>query len=101
VYGILGLGRESSSTLIDDLCKNSSKLEHMVAEFGRLTMSNQNQVGMEIRCFYETRPTQLSNAVSRNLPVKLEELVGSFNCHSNWTDVRKVSGQILSLFGLP
>lgn len=70
VFGILGPTHESSCTLLHDLKENSSRLENLVVEFGKLTVRSRTQAGIEIRCFYETRQTQISNAISRNLPVK-------------------------------
>jgi hypothetical protein len=75
VFGILGDNYESSCTLLDDLKANSSRLENMMAEFGKLTVQSPMQAGMEIRCFYETRKTMLSNAISRSWPIKHEILV--------------------------
>jgi hypothetical protein len=75
VLGILDPDQGSSCTLLSDLEKNSSRLENMVAEFGKLTMQSRMQAGMEIRCFYETQETDLSNAISRNLPIKHKILV--------------------------
>lgn len=78
VLGILGPNQESSDTLLDDLKVNSSRLENLVAEFGKLTVRSRTQAGIEIRCFYETRKTQVFNAISRNLPFKPEEILVSF-----------------------
>lgn len=77
VFGILGRDQESSNTLIDDLKLNSSRLENLVSEFGKLTMRSQTQAGIEIRCFYETRKTQVVNAISHNLPFKPKEILVS------------------------
>jgi hypothetical protein len=77
VFGILGSKQESSCTLLDDLKANSSRLETLVAEFGKLTMQSRMQAGMEIRCFYETRKTQVFNSISRNLFIKPEEILVS------------------------
>ena len=76
-FGILGPSQESSCTLLDDLKANSSRLENMLAEFGKLTVQSRMQAGMEIRCFYETRKTQVFNAISRGLPVKPEKILVS------------------------
>jgi hypothetical protein len=86
VYGILGPSHESSCTLLDDLKVNSSRLETLVAEFGRLTVQSQMQAGMEIRCFYETRKTQVFNSINRSSPIKPEEiLVSLISCNNqNW-----------------
>jgi hypothetical protein len=77
VFGILNPNQESSCTLLDDLEANSSRLENLVAEFGKLTVQTRIQVGMEIRCFYETRKTQVFNSISRNSPIKPEEMLVS------------------------
>ena len=78
VFGILGHNQESSITLLSDLEANSSRLESLVADFGKLTIRSGMQKGMEIRCFYETRKTQVLNAISRNSPFKPEEILVSF-----------------------
>lgn len=77
VFGILGPTEESSSMLLDDLKANSSRLEILVAEFGKLTVQSRIQAGMEIRCFYETRKTQVFNSISRNSPIKPKEILVS------------------------
>jgi hypothetical protein len=62
--------------LIEDLERNSSRLEILLEEFGQLTVRNRIQAGMEIRCFFEAQPTQLLNSLNRNFPIKPpEELV--------------------------
>jgi hypothetical protein len=55
----------------------SSKLENQVAEFAKLTVRSQKQAGIEIRCFYETRKTQVFNSISRNSLIELEEILVS------------------------
>ena len=82
VFGILDPNQGSSCTLLDDLKANSSRLENLVAEFGKLTVRNRTQAGMEIRCFYETRKTQLLNAISRNSPFKPEEILVSLKARN-------------------
>jgi len=77
VFGVLGPNQESSCTLLDDLKANSSRLETLVAEFGRLTVQSRMQAGMEIRCFYETRTSQVFNAISRNSLIKPKEILVS------------------------
>jgi hypothetical protein len=77
VSGILGRTHESSCTLLDDLQANSSRLENLVAEFGKLTVPSRTQAGMDIRCFYETRKTQVFNSISRTFPFKPEEMLVS------------------------
>ncbi|PVH69560.1 hypothetical protein DL98DRAFT_361351, partial [Cadophora sp. DSE1049] len=85
ISGILGPNQESSGTLLADLKENSSRLETLTAEFGKLTVQNR----MEIRCFYETRKTQVFNAISRNLPIKPEEILlvdrvsACLDCHEH------------------
>jgi hypothetical protein len=76
-FDLIGRNQESSSTLLDDLEANSSRLEDMVAKFGKLTVPGRTQRGMEIRCFYETRKTQVFNAISRNLPFQPNEILVS------------------------
>ncbi|OBT50883.1 hypothetical protein VE04_08686, partial [Pseudogymnoascus sp. 24MN13] len=87
VFGILGPDQESSDTLLDDLKENSSRLENLVAEFGKLTVRSRTQAGIEVRCFYETRKTQMSNAISRNLPVKemllVDKVSACLDCHEH------------------
>ncbi|OCL09319.1 hypothetical protein AOQ84DRAFT_404825 [Glonium stellatum] len=87
VFGILG-NDESSETLLKDLEEDSSRLESLVADFGKLTIRNREQQGMEIRCFYETRTTKVSNAVSRMSPIKLEiilveKVFACLDCHEH------------------
>lgn len=77
VFGILCPNRESSCALLDDLKANSSRLETLVAEFGKLTVQSRMQAGMEIRCFYETRKTQVFNSISRSLLIKPKEILVS------------------------
>jgi hypothetical protein len=62
------MGKESSSTLIKDLEENSSSLENLVEDFGKMTIRD----GLQIRCFYETRTTQILNAV---LPRQISSLM--------------------------
>ncbi|OBU00767.2 hypothetical protein VE01_01233 [Pseudogymnoascus verrucosus] len=87
IFGILGPDQESSDTLLDDLKENSSRLENLVAEFGKLTVRSRTQAGIEVRCFYETRKTQVSNAISRNLPVKemllVDKVSACLDCHEH------------------
>ncbi|EPE31353.1 alpha/beta-Hydrolase [Glarea lozoyensis ATCC 20868] len=52
---------EPSTTLLEDLGENSSNLESIVEAFGKSTIKHE----IEIRCFYETRTTQILNAVLR------------------------------------
>lgn len=87
VLGILGPAQGSSCTLLKELEENSGSLENLVAEFAKLTVQNRGQMGMEIRCFYETRKTQLLNSISRKSPIKPEEILVSliarseYDCH--------------------
>jgi hypothetical protein len=53
------MGKETSSTLVKDLEENSSSLENLVEDFGKMTIRD----GLKVRCFYETRTTQILNAV--------------------------------------
>jgi hypothetical protein len=53
------MGKETSSTLVKDLEENSSSLENLVEDFGKMTIRD----GLQVRCFYETRTTQILNAV--------------------------------------
>lgn len=78
VFGILGHDQESSTTLLSDLEENSSRLESLVADFAKLTIRNRAQKGMEIRCFYETRKTQMLNSINRNSRIKPKEMLVSF-----------------------
>jgi hypothetical protein len=52
---------EPSTSLLEDLGENSSNLESIVEAFGKSTIKHE----IEIRCFYETRTTQILNAVLR------------------------------------
>jgi ankyrin repeat protein len=77
ISGIIGKDDESSTTLVEDLAANSSNLESLIEDFGKLTI----KYGMEIRCFYETRKTQVLKAVFnppflRLVPSFTEILVG-------------------------
>jgi hypothetical protein len=51
--------KETSSTLVKDLEENSSSLENLVADFGKITIRGE----LKVRCFYETRETQILNTV--------------------------------------
>ena len=53
------MGKETSSTLVEDLEENSSSLEKLVEDFGEMTIRD----GLKVRCFYETRTSQVLNAV--------------------------------------
>ena len=53
------MGKETSSTLIEDLEENSSSLENLVEDFGKMTIRDE----LKVRCFYETRTTQILNAL--------------------------------------
>lgn len=75
VFGILGSNQGSSSTILSQLEANSSTLDTLVAEFGKLTKATPTQAGIEIHCFYETLPTQVCNAVSRNSLIKTKEIL--------------------------
>jgi hypothetical protein len=78
VLGTLGRSQGSSNTLIEDLQKNSSRLETLLDEFGVLTKQGRTRKGIEVRCFYETRTTQVWNAVTRAKFVpKPEEVIVS------------------------
>ncbi|KAM3077065.1 hypothetical protein ACMFMF_004980 [Clarireedia jacksonii] len=87
ISGFIGLSKESSCTLLKDLEANSSRLESLVADFGKLTVPSQTQAGIEIRCFYETRKTQLLNAINRNFPFKpmeallVDKVSACLDCH--------------------
>ncbi|KAH6705268.1 hypothetical protein BKA61DRAFT_492791, partial [Leptodontidium sp. MPI-SDFR-AT-0119] len=89
VFGILDPTQESSCTLLDDLKANSSRLENLMAEFGKLTVQSPIQAGMEIRCFYETRKTQVFNSISRKSLIKPEEMLlvdkvsACLDCHEH------------------
>jgi hypothetical protein len=76
ISGIVGKDHESSTTLIEDLAANSSNLESLVEDFGKLTI----KYGLEIRCFYETRKTQILKSVLsshfKRLATFVEILVG-------------------------
>jgi hypothetical protein len=61
------MGKETSSTLVKDLEENSSSLENLVEDFGKMTIRD----GLEVRCFYETQNTQILNAVLNRALAKL------------------------------
>jgi hypothetical protein len=77
ISGIMDLKQGSSCTLLDDLIENSSTLEKLVADFGKLTVQNRMQAGLEIGYFYETQKTQVFNSISRNSPIKPKEILVS------------------------
>ena len=52
------MGKETSTTLLQDLQKNESSIDKLIYDFTRIAISYEFQ----IRCFYETRPTQIANA---------------------------------------
>jgi hypothetical protein len=62
------MGKETSSTLVEDLEENSSSLENLVEDFGKMTIRD----GLKVRCFYETQTTQILNAV---LPKRVASLM--------------------------
>lgn len=55
--------RETSQTLLEGLRENANSLDNMVHEFAMMTIENK----LQIRCFYETRKTQVANFVSRTI----------------------------------
>ena len=59
IAGVVGDDHEASTTLLEDLGENSGYLEKLVEDFGKMTF----KYGFEIRCFFETRKTQILNAV--------------------------------------
>lgn len=69
-YATVLLGREISITLIKNLEENSDRLNDMVEEFAKLIIP----WGLEIRCFYETRKTNLSNAIIRSRVMPRREI---------------------------
>lgn len=52
------MGKETSTTLLQDLQKNESSLDKLIYDFTKIAISHEFQ----IRCFYETRSTQIANA---------------------------------------
>ena len=55
--------RETSETLLQDLRENANSLDNMVYNFAMMTIEN----NLQIRCFYETRKTQVANFASRTI----------------------------------
>lgn len=69
IAGVIGEDHETSTSLLKDLGENSSLLEQLVEDFGITTVKYE----MEIRCFFETRKTQIPNAVlNRKLSNQIE-----------------------------
>lgn len=52
------MGKETSTTFLHDLQKNESSLDKLIYDFTTMATSHDFQ----IRCFYETRSTQIANA---------------------------------------
>ena len=55
--------KETSETLLQGLRENANSLDNMVHHFAMMTIENK----LQIRCFYETRKTQVATVVSRTL----------------------------------
>ena len=53
------MGEETSTTVLQDLVIGSTSLDNLLIDFGRLTRTD----NIEVTCFYETRPTLVTNAV--------------------------------------
>ncbi len=53
------MGNDASKTVLQDLEKGSNSLENLLIDFGRMTRTD----NIEVTCFYETRPTLITNAV--------------------------------------
>ncbi|KAG7009680.1 hypothetical protein G7Y79_00002g007950 [Physcia stellaris] len=55
--------RETSETILQGLRENANSLDNMVYKFAMMTIEHK----LQIRCFYETRKTQVANVVSRTI----------------------------------
>lgn len=55
------MNKEISDTLLKGLEENSSSLDNVVHDFTKMV----NLQKLQIKCFYETRETQIGNAVSK------------------------------------
>lgn len=53
------LGKETSKILLEGLREKDNSLNNMIHEFSEMVIQNQ----IQIRCFYETRETQVAKAV--------------------------------------
>lgn len=66
------MNKETSTTLLQDLKDKSSSLDTLIYDFANTAISRK----LQIRCFYETRSTQIANAVSRRIakffPLKVQ-----------------------------
>ncbi|KAH7117683.1 ankyrin repeat-containing domain protein [Dendryphion nanum] len=91
IFGTLRVGtdQDRSNTLLKDIQENSRWLELQLDKFAMLTVRNQEQFGMQIRCFYETKKTQILNAIARGLPIKpppillVEKSSACLDCHES------------------
>ena len=53
------MGKETSKTLVEGLSEKDNSLNNVIHEFAEMVIQNQ----IQIRCFYETRETQVAKAV--------------------------------------
>lgn len=57
------MGKETSGSLLQSLKSEASSLDTLIHDFSKMAIAH----NFQIRCFYETRRTQIVNALSRRI----------------------------------
>ena len=57
------MGKETSTTLLKSLRDKAGSLDVLIHDFAMIAIKHE----LQIRCFYETRTTQIVNALSRRI----------------------------------
>lgn len=61
------MGKETSDILLQSLKNESGNLDTLVHDFSKLAIKLGKEHAFQLRCFYETRASQIANAISRNI----------------------------------
>lgn len=61
------MGKETSNIILEELKEQENGLANLIQDFAEMAI----QRSFQIRCFYETRETQLANAVVKRWIAKL------------------------------
>lgn len=61
------MGKETSDTVLQSLKNESSGLDTLVHDFSKLAIGLAKADSFQIRCFYETRASQIANVLSRQI----------------------------------
>lgn len=61
------MGKETSGILLQSLKNESDKLDTLVHDFSKLAIKLAKAHNFQIRCFYETRASQIANVISNQI----------------------------------